>query len=124
MIPHSVRNDKGVGLVPGYCSTLHPSCPVLTQKHSWGIFTLMPVTRTFLFTDIEGSTRSQQHNPVAWAANHARHDKIIEEKVRANNGELYKNTGDGFQSAFVNAPGALIAAIEIQRELGRTQWEA
>src|SRR3954469_5348146 len=83
----------------------------------------MPVTRTFLFTDIEGSTRSQQHDPVAWAGNHALHDRVIEEAVRANNGEVYKNTGDGFQAAFVNAPEALMAALDIQRELGRATWQ-
>ena len=63
----------------------------------------MPVTRTFLFTDIEGSTRSEQHDPVAWASNHEQHNQIIEEIVRENNGEVYKNTGDGYQAAFVNA---------------------
>src|SRR6266568_1878174 len=83
----------------------------------------MPVTRTFLFTDIEGSTRSEQREPVAWANNHAHHNEIIEEVVRANNGEVYKNTGDGYQAAFVNAPEALKAALEIQRKLNSTDWQ-
>src|SRR5688572_1434614 len=83
----------------------------------------MPVTRTFLFTDIEGSTRTEQREPVAWASNHKVHDRIVEEVVRANNGEVYKNTGDGYQAAFVNAPEALKAAIEIQRKLDGTDWE-
>ena len=47
----------------------------------------MPVTRTFLFTDIEGSTRAEQRQPVAWANNHKTHDQIVEEIVRANNGK-------------------------------------
>jgi predicted ATPase len=51
------------------------------------------------------------------------HDRIVEEVVRANNGEVYKNTGDGYQAAFVNAPDALRAAIEIQRKLADTDWE-
>jgi predicted ATPase/class 3 adenylate cyclase len=82
----------------------------------------MPVTRTFLFTDIEGSTRSEQRDPVSWAKNHKVHDRILEEAVRANNGEVYKNTGDGYQAAFVNAPDALKAALQIQRALNGTEW--
>jgi predicted ATPase/class 3 adenylate cyclase len=84
---------------------------------------VMPVTRTFLLTDIEGSTRSEQREPVAWGKNHKVHDRIVEDLVRANNGEVYKNTGDGYQAAFVNAPDALKAAVEIQRELEGTTWE-
>lgn len=83
----------------------------------------MPVTRTFLFTDIEGSTRSEQLEPVAWAANHEQHNRIVEEVVRANNGDAYKNTGDGYQAAFVNAPEALKAALDIQRKIGSTGWQ-
>ena len=83
----------------------------------------MPVTRTFLFTDIEGSTRSEQHDPVAWASNHKQHNQIVEEIVRENNGEVYKNTGDGYQAAFVNAPEALKAALEIQRGLNSAEWK-
>jgi predicted ATPase/class 3 adenylate cyclase len=83
----------------------------------------MPVTRTFLFTDIEGSTRSEQQEPVAWASNHAQHNRIVEEAVLANHGEAYKNTGDGYQAAFVNAPEALMAALDIQRKLAGAHWE-
>jgi predicted ATPase/class 3 adenylate cyclase len=83
----------------------------------------MPVTRTFLFTDIEGSTRSEQRDAVAWGRNHALHNQIVEEAVRENNGEVYKNTGDGYQAAFVNAPDALKAALDIQRKLEGADWE-
>ena len=68
----------------------------------------MPVTRTFLFTDIEGSTRSEQREPGAWLSNHERHNQIVEEIVRA---------------AFVNAPEALKAALDIQRKLNSTDWQ-
>ncbi|HEX8219353.1 MAG TPA: tetratricopeptide repeat protein [Chloroflexia bacterium] len=83
----------------------------------------MPVTRTFLFSDIEGSTRSEQQEPVAWASNHALHNRIIEEAVLESGGEIYKNTGDGYQAAFVNAPDALKAALEVQRKLGSAEWQ-
>jgi predicted ATPase/class 3 adenylate cyclase len=83
----------------------------------------MPVTRTFLFTDIEGSTRSEQQEPVAWASNHAQHNRIVEEAVLRNSGEVYKNTGDGYQAAFVNAPDALISALDIQSELDSAHWQ-
>ena len=83
----------------------------------------MPVTRTFLFTDIESSTRSEQQEPAAWASNHALHNRIFEEVVLANDGEMYKNTGDGYQIAFVNAPDALKAALDLQHKLGSTTWQ-
>ncbi len=83
----------------------------------------MSVTRTFLFTDVEGSTRSQQQDAVAWVSNHALHDRIVEEKVRANNGDPFKNTGDGYQAAFVTAPEALKAVLDMQRALGSTDWQ-
>jgi len=83
----------------------------------------MSVTGTFLFTDIEGSTRSQQQDPMAWASNHALHDRIVEEKVRENNGDPFKHTGDGYQAAFVTAPEALKAALQIERTLGSTGWQ-
>ncbi|MEA2575097.1 MAG: hypothetical protein QOH93_2395 [Chloroflexia bacterium] len=83
----------------------------------------MPVTRTFLFSDIEGSTRSEQQEPAAWANNHALHNRIVEEAVLASDGEIYKNTGDGYQAAFVNAPDALKAALDIQHKVGSTDWQ-
>lgn len=83
----------------------------------------MPITRTFLFSDIEGSTRSEQQEPIAWASNHELHNRIVEEAVLTNNGELYKNTGDGYQAAFVNAPDALKAALDMQRKLGSSEWQ-
>src|SRR5437016_565096 len=83
----------------------------------------MPVTRTFIFTDIEGSTRSQQHEPVAWDNNHVLHDQLVEEALRGNNGEVFKYTGDGYHAAFVTAPEALKAALDIQRKLGSTHWQ-
>src|SRR5687768_9653219 len=83
----------------------------------------MPVTRTFLFSDIEGSTRSEQQEPVSWASNHVLHNRIVEEVVLASGGEVYKNTGDGYQAAFVNAPDALNAALAVQRKLGSAEWQ-
>ena len=83
----------------------------------------MPETRTFLFTDIEGSTKSQQQEPVAWKSNHELHDQIVREAVRENNGDAYQYTGDGFHAAFVTAPEALKAALDAQRKLGSTDWD-
>src|SRR6476620_1038320 len=83
----------------------------------------MRITRTCPSTHSDGSTRSEQREHVAWASNHELHNKIVEGIVRANNGEVYKNTGDGYQAAFVNAPEALKAALEIQRKINDTPWK-
>ena len=49
--------------------------------------------------------------------------RSLKRKCSTNNGELYKNTGDGYQAAFVNAPEALKAALDIQRKLSSAAWQ-
>lgn len=79
-------------------------------------------TVTFLFTDIEGSTRLWEAHPAAMPAAFARHESIIRQAIAAHNGYTYKMIGDAFQSAFTFAHDALAAAVEIQRRLADEPW--
>src|SRR5215210_5166215 len=83
---------------------------------------LPPGTVTFLFTDIEGSTRLWRDHRPAMEASYARHDAILREAVTAHRGVVYKVIGDAFQVAFPSAPEALAAALDAQFALDLEPW--
>ena len=53
---------------------------------------------TFLFTDVEGSTRLWEEHPQAMESALARHDVIIRSAVATSDGEVVKSTGDGLMA--------------------------
>jgi predicted ATPase/class 3 adenylate cyclase len=79
-------------------------------------------TVTFLFTDLEGSTRLWEQHPEAMRAALARHDDILRRAVEKRGGVVVKTTGDGMHAAFATAPDAIGAATDAQRELAREAW--
>ena len=52
-------------------------------------------TVTFVFTDLEGSTRLWEEHPAAMQAALARHDEILRAVIGAHGGSVVKTTGDG-----------------------------
>src|SRR4051794_4329936 len=72
---------------------------------------------TFLFTDIEGSTRRWEADPEAMRVALAAHDDVLRATVAAHNGWLFKHTGDGVCAAFASPRSAVDAAITAQRAL-------
>jgi len=76
-----------------------------------------PASITFLFTDIEGSTRLWEQEPERMRLALARHDRIAREAVVAHRGEVVKSTGDGIHAAFAHAADAVRAALQMQLEL-------
>ena len=81
-------------------------------------------TVTFLFTDLEGSTRLWQLHPEAMKTALARHDEVLREAIEGHAGEVVKTTGDGFHAAFSAAHDALHAAVAGQLALAAERWEA
>lgn len=79
-------------------------------------------TVTFLFTDLEGSTRLWEQHPEAMRDALARHDEIIREAVEKRDGHVVKTTGDGLHAAFASAHDAVLAAVDAQRSLEVTDW--
>jgi predicted ATPase/class 3 adenylate cyclase/DNA-binding CsgD family transcriptional regulator len=79
-------------------------------------------TVTFLFTDIEGSTRLWERSPNAMRIALARHDEILRETIEIHRGHVFKTVGDAFCVAFSTAPEALEAALEVQRALFSEEW--
>jgi class 3 adenylate cyclase len=74
-------------------------------------------TVTFLFTDIEGSTKLWERHPEAMKTALARHDSILKEAITSNHGYVIKTTGDGFHAVFATAIEAVRAALAAQHGL-------
>src|SRR5262245_55019280 len=79
-------------------------------------------TVTFLFTDIEGSTRLWEAQHDAMRAALARHDALLRQSIEGNGGLVFKTVGDAFCAAFATAPDAIAAALEAQRALKLEPW--
>ena len=79
-------------------------------------------TVTFLFTDIEGSTKLAQQYPDAMPALLARHHEILHQSIQAQNGHVFQIIGDAFCAAFHTAPEAFKAALAAQRDLVCEPW--
>ena len=79
-------------------------------------------TVTFLFTDVEGSTRLWEQYPAGMRESMARHDRVLSQTIVDHRGVVFTTAGDQFCAAF-SAPGdALDAAIGAQRALGSEEW--
>jgi class 3 adenylate cyclase len=66
---------------------------------------------TFLFTDVEGSTRLWETNPQLMRSALARHDEIIRAAIADSGGNLVKTTGDGLMAVFATPDRAVEAGI-------------
>jgi predicted ATPase/class 3 adenylate cyclase len=77
---------------------------------------------TFLFTDIEGSTRLWESAPEAMRTALARHEMIVRGAIEAHGGYVFATSGDGFAAAFARPPDAIAAAQEAQAGLGSEAW--
>jgi predicted ATPase/class 3 adenylate cyclase len=79
-------------------------------------------TVTFLFTDVEGSTRQAQADPAGWSAARTRHDEIVRSAIEENGGFVFRVVGDAFLTAFSKADSAVTAAATAQRRLQGEPW--
>ncbi len=84
--------------------------------------TLPTGTVTFLFTDLEGSTRLWDTAPRAMEVAVPRHDQIVTDAIERNRGTVFKQVGDGLCAAFDDAVAAVTAAVEAQRALADEPW--
>src|SRR5215207_11444481 len=79
-------------------------------------------TVTFLFTDIEGSTKLAQEYPDQWETLRARHNTILRSAMDAYEGYVFQIVGDAFCVAFHSASDALNAALNAQWLLQNEAW--
>jgi predicted ATPase/class 3 adenylate cyclase len=81
-------------------------------------------TVTFLFTDVEGSTRQASADAAAWSVALARHKDIVRAAVSDEDGFVFQVIGDACFAAFPTAGRAVAAALSAQRMLRAEQWPA
>jgi predicted ATPase/class 3 adenylate cyclase len=81
-------------------------------------------TLTFLFTDVEGSTRLWEEHPEAAREALARHQEILDAVIAAHGGRVFKTVGDAALASFATASEAVDAAIAGQQALQREEWGA
>jgi predicted ATPase/class 3 adenylate cyclase len=79
-------------------------------------------TVTFLFTDIEGSTRLWSEAPDAMKAALERHDAILNEEIDRRGGYVFATGGDGLAAGFARAADAAAAAVGAQERLRSECW--
>ncbi|MGA9357881.1 MAG: adenylate/guanylate cyclase domain-containing protein, partial [Mycobacterium sp.] len=72
---------------------------------------------TFLFTDVEGSTRRWESDADGMRVALAAHDNVLRAAIEAHGGRLFKHTGDGVCAAFASPRSAVDAAVAAQRTL-------
>jgi predicted ATPase len=72
---------------------------------------------TFLFTDVEGSTRRWETDAEGMRMALAAHDEVLCKAIEAQGGWLFKHTGDGVCAAFASPRSAVDAAVAAQRAL-------
>jgi class 3 adenylate cyclase len=79
-------------------------------------------TVTFLFSDIESSTRHLRELGDDWGKALAAHNRILREAFTAAGGREVDRQGDAFFAVFPTARAALAAAADAQRELAQHEW--
>jgi predicted ATPase/class 3 adenylate cyclase len=79
-------------------------------------------TLTFVFTDLESSTRLWERFPDAMKAAVERHDAILREAVEGSDGRVVKVMGDGVMAVFSSATDGLEACLRAQRALQDETW--
>jgi predicted ATPase/class 3 adenylate cyclase len=72
---------------------------------------------TFLFTDVEGSTRRWENDAGEMRIALAAHDEVLRSAIEAHGGWLFKHTGDGVCAAFASPRSAVDAAVAAQQKL-------
>lgn len=77
---------------------------------------------SFLFTDVEGSTRLWEADSEGMGASLALHDEIMRTVIEEHRGHVFSTAGDAFAVAFHSADAAVAASSVIQLQLLAADW--
>ena len=94
----------------------------MTEWDTYVVAELPSGTVTFLFTDLEGSTRLWEEHPDAMPAVLVRHDEIVRGAIEGHGGVVFSEMGDGMAAAFASPADAVAAALETQFALRDEPW--
>lgn len=78
---------------------------------------------SFVFTDIENSTRLVSTLGSHWVSTLERHFEIITSAFENHDGLVLKTDGDAVFAVFEHAQEAVLAAVDAQRALGSESWD-
>jgi DNA-binding NarL/FixJ family response regulator/class 3 adenylate cyclase len=83
-----------------------------------------PSTRhlTFLFADVEGSTRIAERHGTSAGAALARYHELVADAATAHGGRIFERIGDGAYASFPDARGAVTAADALQAAIAEEDW--
>ena len=81
-------------------------------------------TLTFLFTDVEGSTRLWAADAEAMSVALRVHDAVLRETIASYSGHVFSTAGDSYAAAFSRASVAVECAAAIQDGLVAADWGA
>ncbi len=79
-------------------------------------------TATFLFTDLESSTRHWEEFPEEMGLALGVHDSILRGAIETNSGWVLKSMGDGILGVFARAIDGVSAALAAQHALAAQSW--
>lgn len=91
----------------------------LTELHFTNLY-----TRTFVITDLEGSTKKWERDKAAMSSALVRHDQILTRAISDHNGVIFKHTGDGVCAVFEEPVDAVKAILDAQLAMEKTDWSA
>lgn len=77
---------------------------------------------TFLFTDIEGSTRNWEQHPDQMRIALGRHNALLRTAIADNTGVVFETAGDSFVAVFERPLDAVRAAVDAQGTLFAAEW--
>ena len=77
---------------------------------------------TFVFTDIEGSTRLWEQYPDRMTSTLERHDRLVRDTIAAGGGRVFKLVGDAVHAVFGSPTTALRAALAVQADVAAAEW--
>jgi predicted ATPase/class 3 adenylate cyclase/DNA-binding XRE family transcriptional regulator/predicted negative regulator of RcsB-dependent stress response len=125
------QHERFVQVARGVLSIAHLPPPIpalLSQPFNHAATQATPDlpsgTVTFLFTDIEGSTRLWEQDRAAMDIALQRHDAVLRAAIAAYRGHVFKTVGDAFCAVFEAPHQALHAALDAQRALQHEDWAA
>ena len=121
LIEHVLAARPGSG-TGSYARDIRPEGNAPTEEGRAFAMGLPQGTVTFLFTDLEGSTRRREAHPQEMRDALARHDAIVRGAVESHGGVVFSTMGDGMAAVFASAREPVRAVLAAQQGLAAVDW--
>ncbi len=114
-----LRSRAPCGVAPIGAYVIRPG-----HRYPWRVEQPPAETRhlTFLFADVEGSTRLMERHGTDAGAALSRYHELVSEAAARHGGKLFERIGDGAYACFSDASSAVGAADALQTAIGEHDW--